>query len=79
MEVEKLIEQAEKNIRQALDDYAAHTYQTDVLDDIGDEFIERLAEDSTYAKQELRELFSKSPVWHPELDALIINGTRTIC
>lgn len=77
MEVEKLIEQAEKNIRQALDDYAARTYQTDVLDDIGDEFIERLAEDSTYAKQELRELFSKSPVWHPELDALIINGTRT--
>ena len=77
MEMQDIIRQAEKNIRQAVEDYGAHTYQTDVLDDISDEFIERLARDSSYAKRELRELFSKSPVWHPELDALIINGTRT--
>ena len=77
MEMQDIIRQAEKNIRQAVEDYGAHTYQTDVLNDISDEFIERLARDSSYAKRELRELFSKSPVWHPELDALIINGTRT--
>lgn len=77
MDMQDIIRQAEANIRQAVRDYRAHTYQTDVLDDISDAFIKRLAEDSSYAKQELRELFSKSPAWHPELDALIINGTRT--
>lgn len=77
MEMQEIIRQAESNIRQAVEDYGAHTYQMDVLEDISDEFIERLARDSSYAKQGLRELFSKSPVWHPELDALIINGTRT--
>lgn len=77
MEMQEIIRQAEKNIRQAIWDYGEHTYSHDVLEDISDEFIERLAEDSSEAKQSLRELFSKSPVWHPELDALIINGTRT--
>ena len=77
MEMQDIIRQAEENIRQAIRDYGRHTYQMDVLEDISDEFIVRLAEDSSEAKQELRELFSKSPVWHPELDALIINGTRT--
>ena len=37
----------------------------------------RLAKDNYYAKQELRELFRKSPVWDEKLDALVINGTRT--
>lgn len=77
MDTEKVIERAERNIRQALADYRAHTSQTEVLDDISDEFIMRLAQDSTRSKQELRELFSKSPVWCEELDALVINGTRT--
>ena len=77
MEIQEIIKNAEANIRQAVEDYGAHTYQMDVLEDISDEFIQQLAEDSSYAKQGLRELFSKSPVWHPELDALIINGTRT--
>ena len=77
MDMQDIIQQAEANIRQAVRDYGAHTRQHDVLEDISEAFIERLAEDSSYAKQELRELFSKSPVWHPELDALIINGTRT--
>lgn len=40
-------------------------------------FVNQLASDSCYAKQELRELFSKSPVWDANLDALVINGTRT--
>lgn len=77
MEMQEVISRAERNIRQALRDYGAHTSQTDVLDDVTDEFIYRLAADSSYAKQGLRELFSKSPVWNEELDALVINGTRT--
>lgn len=76
MEMQEVISRAERNIRQALRDYGAHTSQTDVLDDVTDEFIYRLAADSSYAKQGLRELFSKSPVWNEELDALVINGTH---
>ena len=71
------IQQAEKNIRQALKDYGEHTRQQDILEDVTDAFITRLARDSVEAKQDLRDLFSKSPVWDPELDALVINGTRT--
>ena len=77
MGMQETINRAERNIRQALKDYAAHTSQTEVLDDVTDGFITRLAADSSYAKQGLRELFSKSPVWNEELDALVINGTRT--
>lgn len=77
MEMQEVISRAARNIRQALRDYGAHTSQTDVLDDVTDEFIYCLAADSSYAKQGLRKLFSKSPVWNEELDALVINGTRT--
>ena len=77
MEAKEKIELAEKNIRQALEDYGKHTNQTEVLDDVSDAFIMRLAKDNYYAKQELRELFRKSPAWDEELDALVINGTRT--
>ncbi|MBP3537263.1 MAG: hypothetical protein J6J93_06955, partial [Muribaculaceae bacterium] len=75
--MQQIIERAERNIRNALEDYGAHTNQRDVLDDVSDTFIRTLARDSAYAKQGLRELFSKSPVWDEELDALVINGTRT--
>ena len=77
MEAKEKIELAEENIRQALADYRRHTTQTDVLDDVSDAFIMRLARDNYYAKKELRELFRKSPVWNEELDALVINGSRT--
>lgn len=77
MEAQEKIELAEENIRQALEDYGRHTYQTEVLDDVSDAFIMRLAKDNYYAKQELREMFRKSPVWDEKLDALVINGTRT--
>lgn len=77
MDIEKVIAQSEENIRQAIRDYAAHTSQTDVLDDVSDKFIHRLAKDNAYAKRELRELFSQSPVYDAKLDALVINGTRT--
>ena len=77
MEAEDKIRLAEENIRQALKDYGRHTSRTEVLDEVSDAFIRRLAKDNYYAKQELRELFRKSPVWNEELDALVINGTRT--
>lgn len=77
MEMQQIIEQAQKNIWQAIDDYRRHTTQTDVLDDVEDVFVRELARDSSYAKQNLRELFSKSPVWDERIDALVINGTRT--
>lgn len=77
MEMQEIIKQAEQNIRQAIKDYGVHTNMTEVLDDVTNSFICRLAKDSSYAKQELRELFSKSPVWDEKIDALVINGTRT--
>lgn len=77
MDIEMVIAQSEENIRQALHDYAEYTSQTDVLYDVSDAFIHRLAKDNAYAKRELRELFSQSPVYDAKLDALVINGTRT--
>ena len=77
LNIEKIMKQAQRNIYQALEDYRKHTSNTEILDNVSDEFVFRLAKDNAYAKQELRALFSKSPVWNEELDALIINGTRT--
>lgn len=77
MEMSELISKAERNIRQALRDYGAHVYDSDVLEDVSSEFIGRLARDSVEAKMDLRRLFSQSPVWCEDIDALVINGTRT--
>lgn len=77
MDRQTLIEKAERNIREALKDYGRHTSQRDVLEDVSNDFITRLARDSVDAKWELRQLFSKSPVWCEDIDALVINGTRT--
>ncbi len=77
MKIEEKIQLAEDNIWKAISDYGAHTSHTRVLDNISGQFVTRLAKDSTYAKEELRNLFRTSPVWNEELDALVINGTRT--
>lgn len=77
MDMSELIERTKQNIWQAISDYGKHTDQTSVMDDCTANFVNQLASDSCYAKQELRELFSKSPVWDTNLDALVINGTRT--
>ena len=77
MNEQELIELAKKNIRQALEDYHRYTDLTDVYDSVTNDFINCLARDSVEAKRDLRELFRKSPVWNEELQALIINGTRT--
>lgn len=73
----ELVAKTTANIKQALCDYREHTSMTSVLDDVSDSFIERLARDSVRAKHDLRELLSKSPIWSEELQALVINGTRT--
>lgn len=77
MDMSELIERTKQNIWQAISDYGKHTDQTSVMDDCTANFVNQLASDSCYAKQSLRQLFSKSPVWDSELDALVINGTRT--
>lgn len=65
------------NIRQAIKDYGAHTDAVSVLNDVSEEFINQLAEDATASKKNLRELLRKSPAWNENLQAVIINGTRT--
>ena len=77
METQEKINLAKRNIHQAIEDYGAHSWQTAVLKDIDARFVDRLAEDNAYAKDELRSLFRKSPVWDEAMDALVINGTRT--
>ena len=77
MDIQATIEKNKKNIWQAINDYGAHTYQAYVLEDVSEQFVDRLARDNAYSKRELRHLFRKSPVWNEELDALVINGTRT--
>ena len=71
------IEMAEKNIRNAIFDYGLHSSKIDILSDVSETFIHRLAVDNYEAKSELRDLFRKSPAWNEELDAIVINGTRT--
>ena len=73
----QLISLAERNIWTAIEDYKAHTYKTEVLDDISGSFVKRLAEDSVAAKADLRNLFSKSTTWDNDLQSIIINGNRT--
>ena len=73
----ELVLLTEKNIRQALEDYRKHTDSTEVLDDVTEDFIRTLAYDSVVAKTDLRNLFQSSPAWDENLQALVINGTRT--
>ena len=65
------------NIRTAIADYRRHTSEIAVLDDISEDFISRLAVDSFNSKTELRSLFSTSPAWNNDLQAIVINGSRT--
>lgn len=82
MDREEKIALTELNLNQALTDYFMHTDPSEdnnaiELDNIGDRFVKKLAKTSVIAKEELRELFRKSPAWNEELDAIVINGTRT--
>lgn len=77
MNVSEKIRKTRQNIWQAIEDYGRHLSSTILLGDVSSCFVDRLAEDSVRAKQGLREMFRKSPVWDEEMDALVINGTRT--
>ena len=70
------LESIKNNIRQAIEDYWAHTSGgTDIKDNISESFIQRLAEDSLKAKAPLRNMLRKSPNWNEDLDAVVINST----
>ena len=77
MNNKSLVLLTEENIRRAMVDYGRHTTLTAVLDDVSDVFISNLAYDSIVAKADLRNLFRTSPAWDENLQALVINGTRT--
>lgn len=77
MNMNEIIALNRENIKKAIEDYSAHTYETAILDDISSEFIDNLAEKSAHSKSALRDLFSKSPAWREDLQALVINGNRT--
>ena len=75
--MKKLVKLAIDNLWSGIADYRRYARETAVLDDISDAFVERLAEDSVNAKADLRGLFSKSDAWNPDLQAIVINGTKT--
>lgn len=75
-----LIAQNRNAIEVALRDYVAHTNTNNeglFAYRISDEFLGRLATDSTYAKSGLRDMFRKVDGWDEELQAVILNGTQT--
>ena len=75
--MDKLKELTRNNIWTALDDYFRHTDSDDVYENISEQFVERLAQDAINSKQALRELFCKSQGWNENLQAIVINGTKT--
>lgn len=78
MELQDKINMSKNNIRQALKDYRLHdAHKNSVIDNVSENFIEKVAMANATSKNGLRELFRKSPCWNEELDALIINGTHT--
>ena len=65
------------NIWTALEDYFRHADSDDVYENITEEFVNRLALDSICSKHDLRKLFRKSQGWDENLQAIVINGTKT--
>ena len=75
--MDKLKEQLTQNIWGALDDYFRHADSDDVYENISEQFVERLAQDAIKGKHDLRQLFRKSHAWNENLQAIVINGTKT--
>lgn len=75
--MKKLVKLAINNLWNGIADYRRYARETAVLDDVSDAFVERLAEDSVNAKADLRDLFSRSDAWNHDLQAIVINGTKT--
>ena len=75
--MDKLKELLCDNIWSAIDDYFRYTSSDDIRVDISDSFVNRLADDAIISKHELRQLFRKSNTWNEQLQAIVINGTKT--
>ncbi len=75
--MDKLKELIRNNIWTALEDYFRHADSDDVYENISEEFVDRLASDAINGKRALRELFSESQGWNENLQAIVINGTKT--
>ena len=75
--MDKLKEQLCNNIWSAFEDYFRHADSDDVYENISEQFVDRLASDSIKSKRALRELFCKSQGWNENLQAIVINGTKT--
>ena len=79
MNFEEKIELTKQNIRTAIEDYWKHnSYNVDeIKNNISEDFIDTLAKDAYYGKQNLRIMLRKSPAWNEELDAIVMNGNTT--
>lgn len=75
--MEKLKEHLCESIWTALEDYFRHADSDDVYENISEQFVDRLALDSVNAKHDLRQLFCQSQGWNENLQAIVINGTKT--
>lgn len=77
-EMEKTVKLLETSIEIALADYFRYVENSEYTEeDFTPEFIHKLAVDSYYSKNALREMFRKSPAWNETLQCLVINGNRT--
>ena len=75
--MDKLKNLTRNNIRTAIDDYFRHADSDHVYENISDEFVNRLADDAIKGKHALRQLFRNSQGWNENLQAIVINGTKT--
>ena len=75
--MDNLKELTRDNIWTALGDYFRHTDLNEVYDNISNEFVEKLTVDSINSKHALRQLFRQSKGWNENLQAIVINGSKT--
>lgn len=75
--MDNLKELTRDNIWTTLGDYFRHTDLNEVYDNISNVFVEKLTADSINSKQALRQLFRQSKGWNEQLQAIVINGTKT--
>ena len=74
--IEQIIKRAEKNIRTAVKDYTRYTTHSEILDDCSETFVSKLAHDSTYAKQELRESYSANHLHGMKILTLLLSTVK---
>ena len=78
MTIKEKLNITKNHIRTAMEDYWRYTdCGMDIKESISETFIKKLAEDSLYAKKDLRTMLRKHPSWNEELDAVVINSSMT--